>query len=289
MNFQIKLHHQTKYCDPVGPSFPRAKKWKIEIEGTQIEFRAPKHQPMVKSVKAQYPERSYQYNNHSMIFRSENKEWVVEDKWENAILFNHDWAFNGPWFTGCLAHVSMSLLIFKSKEPNQDISYFHPRAFEQTIGDYLTNHYSGIKSGGKHDYTAPINWQSIDSLSVVAARLEVISDGSVASYSKDEYLFFPIDNQHFMVLSFHPSRSARGNEVEMDKKIGYKNLGALIDNIIGSVKVTLSPEAQAQQTKALEGLGDTSLVKEFPPMKWTKSKRDAVVNEDMRLNNSEIT
>jgi len=283
MNFQTKFRNRKGFIDPIGPSFSSAKKWKIDIEGTKIEFRAPKHRPRIKLVKAEYPKKQYRYKNSDLIFRSLNKEIVVADIWEYVRLFRHDWTFNGPWFTGCLADVTMSILIYKSKEPNQSISFFHPRAFEQTIGDFLTNQYSKSKTDGKHDYMAPLNWQPINTISVPVARLEVIADGSISPYSKDEYLFFPIDDQHFITFVFHPSRSARGTEEEIDRKIGYNNLGKLIDNIINSVKVTLSPEAKQQQEKALEGLEDTSLVETFMPMKWSKSKNDTVVTNDKRI------
>ena len=49
-----------------------------------------------------------------------------------------------------------------------------------------------------------------------------------------------------------------------------------ISNRFGSLKLTLSPEAEAQQAKALEGLDDTSLVKEFLPIKWTTAEDDAL-------------
>jgi len=281
MNFQTKFRNRKGFIVPVGPSFSSAKKWKIDIEGTKVEFRSPKHQPVVKSRKGKYPERNYQFKN--IIFRSQNTEVVVADIWESFSLFFHEWAFNGPWFTGCLGQVSMSLYIFKNKQPNKDISFFHPRAFEKTIGDFLTNKYSKDTDKGKHIYSAPVNWKSIKTLSVPAARLEVIADGSISPYSKDEYLFFPIDDQYFIVMIFYPMRNTRGTEDEINKKIGYDNLGKLIDNIINSVKITLSPQAQEQQAKAIEGLSETSMTETFLPMRWSKSKNDTVVTNDKRI------
>ena len=123
----------------------------------------------------------------------------------------------------------------------------------------------------KHEYIAPVKWQSITSLPVIAARLELTNDEKVTKrLTKQEYLFFPIDNQHFVVFIFYPARSANGTEADIDKKIGGKNLEMLISNIIDSVKIKLSPkaQAQAQQEKALEDFEDTALTKEFLPMKW---------------------
>ena len=56
----------------------------------------------------------------------------------------------------------------------------------------------------------------------------------------------------------------------MDKRVNLQPMHDLMNNIINSIQLKLSPEAQAQQAKALEGLTDTSLVKEFPPIKWDK-------------------
>ncbi len=269
MNFQIKLRQQIGFCDPVGPAFSRARKYRFSIEGTEIEFRAPRHRPMIKSQKAFIPDKAYWYDSPKMHFRSLDPNHKALDKWQSVGLFWHDWAFNGPWFTGCLAHVSLGIAIYQAKSSAKAVSYFHPRAFEQTIGDFLTDIYSWEKEGGRHEYQAPINWQPVDSLGVPAARLEVISDGSVGLYSKDIKLYFPIDNDHFVAMGFRPSRSAPGTtEAEIDKLIGYKNLGELIDNIIGSVKVTLSAEAKAQQEEAIKGLEDTRLTRTFLPMKW---------------------
>ncbi len=43
-----------------------------------------------------------------------------------------------------------------------------------------------------------------------------------------------------------------------------------MDNIINSIELDLSPEAKAQQQRALKGLDNTELVKDYPPLKWDK-------------------
>ena len=158
MNLRLKLRDRIGFHEPVGPSFKSAKTWRFSIEGTEIEFKAPKHHPMIKSDKAVKPRKHYRYeNDYNLIFRSQNTGVVVADDWEHVSLFYHDWAFNGDWFLGCLADVSMSINIYKNKKTDNNISFFHPRAFEQTVGDYLTNRYSK-KWEGKHEYITPVNW-----------------------------------------------------------------------------------------------------------------------------------
>lgn len=271
MNFRLKLREQTDFCDPVGPSFKNAKKWKLLIEGNHIEFRAPKHTPMVKSKKSRIPESSYQYGD--IIFQSNyNKDLHVANDWDEAILFYHNWAFNGPWFSGCLADLSMTFGVLKKRQHSSNISFFHPRAFEQTIADYLTNQFSKQKSHGKPKFIAPKNWQPVGGLPVFAARFQSETNKDTGLYFRTEYVFFPLDNQHLGVFIFYPNRYSTGTIDEINAKLGEGNINKLIDDIIDSIHVTLSAEAKLQQSRALEGLEAPSLTNSFPPLDWSGSK-----------------
>ena len=271
MNSRLKLREQTDFCDPVGPSFASAKKWKTRIEGTEIEFRAPKHRPMVKSKKGATPEPSYRYDNIN--FRSiYNKKLHVANDWDEATLFYHNWAFNGPWFSGCLADLTLTFTLLKKRHSNPAVSFFHPRAFEQTIAEYLTNLFSKQKTQGKHKFIAPIKWQPVSGLPVFAVRFQSESDTSIGLYFKTEYLIFPLEDQHLAVFTFYPSRHASGSIEEINKQIGEGNINKLINDIIDSIHVTLSAEAKLQQSRALEGLEAPSLTNSFPPLDWSGSK-----------------
>ncbi len=46
----------------------------------------------------------------------------------------------------------------------------------------------------------------------------------------------------------------------------------LCDDIMDSLEVKLSAKALAQQQAALVGLKDTSLVSDYPPLKWEQKK-----------------
>jgi hypothetical protein len=146
------------------------------------------------------------------------------------------------------------------------------------VGDYLTNEYSVFKVEGRSSWIAPHNWQPITGLPVVAARLQVTPDEAVTKIkSTKEFVFFPVADQCIAVISFFYTKSqGRGTETERDKVISRSSMFALMDDIIGSLKITLSDEAKTWQAKAYNGLDDTSLIKHFPPMKWTTEKEDAL-------------
>src|SRR5690606_33279656 len=73
-----------------------------------------------------------------------------------------------------------------------------------------------------------------------------------------------------LVMYFEASGLKNLPKEEIDKLINPQPMHDTINGIINSIQLKLSPEAQAQQAKALEGLADTSSVKHFSPIKWDK-------------------
>ena len=76
-------------------------------------------------------------------------------------------------------------------------------------------------------------------------------------------------------MSFDLRRNCAGRQYEQDKVVGISEIEKLSTDIINSVQVKLSPEALAQQAKALEGIEDTQLSESFPPIKFTTPEQDA--------------
>src|SRR5690606_12341962 len=103
---------------------------------------------------------------------------------------------------------------------------------------------------------------------VNAVRLDSIPRDFSAHRTINHFLFFPIADDVMAKLLFMPSRLLRLPRSELDKRASVDSIYELIDKIINSIELELSPEAQAQQVRALEGLTDSNLVKEFPPLKW---------------------
>jgi len=274
MNLPFKLRKQQGYCTPKGPSFERARPIRFAIDDTLIQFTAPKHRTKYKSNEARHPKSAYQLEK--MIFRADSLDFVLDESWKGFSPLYRAWAFYGDWFTGPLCEMTMSSSIITPASPQPGVSFFHPRAFEQAIADYLTTQYSKHIFKGLSDYIAPVNWSPIDSLPCVAAYAEVAPNPKLSwGDKKKKYLFFPITDQHLVYIVFQPSRFLNLSIEELDKRVDPQPMEDLMHNIINSIQLTLSPEAQAQQSKALEDLEDTSLKKEFPPLKWTTPEQDA--------------
>jgi len=221
-NFRTgNIIRQPEYCDPIGPSFDKAKNWKIKIEGSEISYRAPKHKPIEKLDKARYPDARYSYQY--MPFRDTFREGLhKKNEWESCSLFYHTWAFNGPIFTGPLADISASLIVLRFKQQLEDTSLFHPRVFEHTVAEYLTNRYSMHKEDGQHEYIAPVDWRPVLGLPVPAARFKVIANDEVRLYSETEYLVFALDDKHLVSFTFHYRRGVfyAVTKADLDKHVG---------------------------------------------------------------------
>ena len=281
MHVRYKFREPNGLVIPKGPSFSGARNITCDIDGTTLSFKTPKHRPRHKNYDQLLPSQSYKMDE--MIFRSNFDENVkVSDNWKTFDLFRRSWAFNGPWFTGILAELQMYCTLIKPVNyENMDFSLFHPRAFENIVANYLTNQYSkSIDKGfsGKHLYIAPVDWQPLTHLPVVAVKLQVVRDDSLTFSGIRHFVFFPISDQVMASFLFEPSQIRAGTQADLDKKVSRSTMYELMDNIIDSIQLTLSPEAQAQQNAALADLEDTSLVKEFLPLQWDT----AVSNSGMK-------
>ena len=135
------------------------------------------------------------------------------------------------------------------------------------MGDYLTQQYAKLIPHGKSGWAAPVDWQVIHSLPCVAASLIALPNQEVSSKTLEKLLLFPVGDQYLVKLKFIPSLR--------HKPVDPQPMQQLMADIINSLQVSLSPAALAQQARALEGLVDSALIEQFPPMKWTTPKQDA--------------
>lgn len=276
MNLPFQLCESNDLIIPKGPSFEAARTIVTKIDGTRIKFRAPKHKPRRASYEPTMPSTSY--SSKDVNYRIDRGDKInVPYDWAHFRLFEHSWIFNGPWFSGTRAHLDMYVDLAKPVNyPNQGMSLFHPRAFEQFVGDYLTYHFAGgisENSEGKCYRIAPVDWQPFTSVPVIAAKFKVVSDQSVITWTPKHNLVFPISNELMVVISFEPNQLVNiSPQEERDKRVSASTMIELIEDIISSLEIELSPEAKVQQEAATKDLEDTSLISDYPPLDWNSDK-----------------
>lgn len=275
MNVPLKLRKSRDFTTPKGPDFRAARVVRTDIAGTQLSFKAPKHRPEHANDDPIYPEDHYAKDRLplSSNYSEQDAAKGRQDIWRKRNIFYHAWAFYGPWFTGALSELRLTVSLFRPVNYPKQFSLFHPRSLEKVVGDYLDDMYSHRLVKSRNDiqeFIAPINWQPLNHLSVNAVRMEVLPQEFSPHRTIEHLAFFPLADDLMVRLWFEPTRFENIPRVEMDKLVNPKPMHDMIDNIINSIQLNLSAEAQAQQAKALEGLADTSLVKHFPPIKWDK-------------------
>ncbi|WP_347332539.1 hypothetical protein [Marinimicrobium locisalis] len=278
MNVRLKLREPKQLVVPKGPSFRWARTISSDLDGTLISFKAPRHSPRRANHLPTFPQRRYRSGSQSggsMPFRSmyneQKAEKGVKDHFDKLEFFYHAWAFNGPWFSGTVAELGMSFDFIKAINFPKSMSLFHPRAMEQVIGENLTFMYSYHLDSTRdyvQEFDAPVNWQPLHHLPVNAVRMEAVPRNFSAHKTRNQLVFFPISDNVMAKLFFRPSRILGLPRSELDKRVSVAPMYELMDNIINSIQLELSPEARAQQARALDGLENTELVKDYPLLKW---------------------
>ncbi|MFK5948826.1 MAG: hypothetical protein QM500_08680 [Methylococcales bacterium] len=269
MNVPFKLRQQEEFCTPKGPSFDSAKVIAFSINGSRVEFKAPKHKTSYSSREQLKPKSPFTSEN--MIFRNYPDDSVKNNSWKLFSILSRSWGFWGPWFTGAVAETSISVSLVQSINSNKS-SFFHPRAFENAIGNFLSQQYSHEfnSSHDKQYWLAPINWKPIKN----GVKFKVLPNPETFNSSFiSEYAIFSISEDMLLVFTFWVEQHTTGTIADKDKLVDRKPLENLIKNIIDSIKIKLSPEAQAQKEKALAGLDDVSLSKVFAPLKWYNTEQ----------------
>jgi len=272
-NLPYKFRQQTEYCTPKGPSIKWAPWLRFSVNGTEIKLKVPRH--TIYNMDSLTPRRRYTLNSYDF-----NRHVQGKIGWEALSLLARGWRFNGPWFIGSLARLNMYAMVITPTKVNESISFFHPRALESGIADYLTYRYGDDFSPTQKDiqsWLAPMNWRPLINHPCLVVSCDALGNKAMNYDGMDRFLFFPVSDQHILAIKFHIARAnvyIHSNikpESDKDKWVNSAPMEQLATDIINSLNIILSPEAKQQQEKALMGLADKSLVKEFPPLKWTET------------------
>ena len=267
-----KFRRQTVHLVPKSPGAGWLSQVKSCVNGNEISIQVPgnKNRLYIKTIN---PRRVLTLRNNDF------KRYVSDrPDWEYFPLVARWRDFNGPWFTGTLGGLGIFVGVLRKIRPNPDVSLFHPRTFEASIADFMKFCHGDefSRNNTVQDWLAPVGWQSLQGFPCVAAKFDAITNPDVRRSERCRYLFLPLSDQYLLEVSMPITRvlpfihSSEEPEDDTDAWISEEPMKALADQILDSLQVRLSPEAEQQQAKALERLRaeERGLVKEFPPLKW---------------------
>jgi len=264
--FPLELREVEKAQTPRGPSFSWARTFKFGMADSLLTFRVPRHRPINSS------HSSVNVANHSNLLnypaRSFNSGVMSNDNWRQMSFFHRCWAFYGPWFSGAQTELSMSTAVISKARHQDGVSFFHPRAFEDAVADFLTSGYGHNAVGSEMLWRGPVDWMPVKTLPVFAVLLDIMPLETYRNGDRDQIFFFPITDQHIMKVSLSHHLYAMGTFEERHERFDSKPMEALAHDIINSFTLDLSPEIQAQWDRVKAECPDMSLVENFPPLKW---------------------
>lgn len=183
--------------------------------------------------------------------------------------------FLWPRFFWQAGFLTMSASIDSPEETSLNSSLLHPRAFEQTIADYLNTCYgSHVYSFGQH-WLVPSQWQPITNFESACVKFKAIT--RLDSNNYDLYLITALSDTKLFTIFFSLHWNHIENKTSMKPEY-YHDISAmekLCQEIITSLDVKLSDTALTQQKIALKELDDYFLTKEFLPLKF-ESKSEPI-------------
>lgn len=277
-----------KYCVPKGPNFSRAQRIELMMAGNRVHLKVPQHSPYRPSI-----EQARVLPGHDILAEQQLRDFssalMPNDHWSYAIPLARTWAFWGPWMSGCRAELAMGVAIIgrQSRHAFNDISFFHPRAFEMVIVQYLNDRYGHKRRGGANShiprYHGPIDWKVHENFAVFNATCKVCTRSEDLSklFNPEHLFFFPISEKYFVQVGFvqHFYSTNEKGQLAFDST----PVQALQDAIFNSIRLELSPENQACYNKIKAEIGNMELTREFAPLKWPVTAQESTNNQQDSL------
>ncbi len=258
-----------KYADGphklVGPSINDTRELSFYIDDTHISLQVPKHKSRLR-----IPQRNPARHYHTESIRFPPMYPNARGGWDALRCISSACDFYGPIFTYALGTLDVNLSIFKPYKPDENISFFRPRSFEFTIAEIMTLAYGEDFGLNGQTWLAPEDWQPITRFQTICALFQ---EGRIIGPPERIFrLMMPISDKHLLSLSvtliWNHVDIHKGGPKKSDDVHDISAMKQLCSDIMDSLQVKLSDEALAKQAEALNGLEDTSLVAEYPPLKW---------------------
>ncbi|MCX2778453.1 hypothetical protein OQJ46_13085 [Microbulbifer thermotolerans] len=250
-------------CIPRGPSFRWAREVTIRLTNCTLALRLPRHAPEPGGDSGEWRilPRIYELEG-----RNHNDRRMPSQSWRYEGIVARNWAFYGPWFTGCMGKVHFSLVGLRLSEPNPQINFLHPKALETAALSYITASWGHEVYGSKPYYQAPLNWTPLHELPVPTLCFDM--KRVIQAGVRYRFIFFPVGRDKLIKISFSCYQYATGTQEEIDARISPEPMLELVENILGSLQVSLSPELQREVDAVREAYPDAAVSPDCPPLDW---------------------
>jgi len=255
----LGFFHGQERSEVGGPN-PIRHQYTLYALGSKLTFKCPRHPLSIEFSELEYRRKTWVTDS------KEKYHWkpIETGAWEEENLFLADWNYRWAWFAGNAGSITLQWSIYRRKPKTipRNISYLHPRAFENAVANWLDHNYSGYDN-----YRAPLNWSPRLISGVHCVVLDTRPDKIF------RHIFIPVENDVLLVgtcnavaMQYDEPRTALAEEC--------------IKEIINSITFTPSEKILKKILEMKKEVGDMRLRDEFPPLKWPipeeALKRDAL-------------
>ena len=265
----IELREPSGKVTPKGPAFAKAKEVAVNLGGTMVIVKLPKHCPRLREISVSQHIKEKLDLDALSTYDSINPT----PPWKMGTPLLREWRFCGPWFSGVLADIEFSLVV-ATRGFEEEETLFNPRVFEREIDTLLTSDYSTEKWYGGAMWAAPVHWQTYLHHEITVVSYDCVKSIGGAGFVKE--LVFPIENNTLVILWFKVNflTSGGGDLASQEARLDREPMDSLINDIIHSLKVELSEKSRAQLMSAKDMFAEEVISQQRSPIKWTTEEDD---------------
>ena len=245
--------------NPKGPYFKNARELSFDFSGNKLSFFTPKH--TVKSYQGKSGKFKFNLFNEKEYTISKPPRAINERK-ELSIGYKEDWAFYGlPLLDGYLGRLGFSISVIPA---TTDQTLFDKSIFENIILKRIDDLYGPFSQEevwrNMERFRTPLNWgsKSICGIEWLHYDMNELNRGKEIK----RIYTTPITSNHYLRLNFSLHE-------HMKEHYCHEAFNNLIENILNSVTLTLSPSSQKEANEEADNKNQT-YSKNIQPFEWAE-------------------
>lgn len=266
----LELRFASSVSEVRGPYFSTPRRLSFAMNDCELHLKAP--MSTYAWVRGDGLFGGGLLNNNNSFFSAPLQSFNGDgpgNRWGYNIFFQRHWMLCGPWFTGPKARLFATGRYvgpyIGNRVQNKDFegtSFFHPNVFENVLADYLRSRFGQSDNLRHKSYRAPVAWRRLQISPRLEAAIFDVEDrkGHIRTHSVERLVVFPIADDRFVVFEFQFSEHA-GDPF-------FAQLESLVESIISTIHLELSPQIVAKLNELKASGVDTNLSEHFAPLNW---------------------
>ncbi|GAB2513416.1 hypothetical protein [Microbulbifer agarilyticus] len=257
--------------NPYVPGLNRREKVEIDISGSRLTMLLPPHSDSEGFSRERPPSEIDLHNPENFYIDESSPKWQRSGNAHyRGRLANRHWEFFGPpWHTRPYGFITFSIVISRQDAMPEGMSCFNPAHLEQSIIRNLFFSAGGPAQPTLPKEKGPFNWQLHHHSEATGIYFERHRDFSKYNLEPENFerashsctLRLPLEHRYSLGVSF-------GYLGYAPSEYSLKNMNAVRDLVLSSVRLELGPEAREQLAEAQKKWPDAHASEYREPVFW---------------------